>query len=119
MKIAISAKGNGLDDDVDPRFGRAAYLIIVDPDTLAFKTVDNTHNVNAMQGAGIQAARIVVEEGAEVILTGHCGPKAFVTLQAAKVKVAVNVSGKVREAIEKYKKGEVSYADNPNVQGHW
>ncbi|MDO9462572.1 MAG: dinitrogenase iron-molybdenum cofactor biosynthesis protein [Deltaproteobacteria bacterium] len=119
MKIAISAKGKGLDDEIDPRFGRAAYFIIVDPETMEFKAVDNTKNIEAMQGAGIQAARTVAEEGAGVLITGHCGPKAFVTLQAAKINVAVNVSGTVGEAIEKFKRGEISYTKAPNVEGHW
>ncbi len=119
MKIAISAKGKGLDDEIDPRFGRAAYFIIVDPETMEFKAVDNTQNIEAMQGAGIQAARTVAEEGAGVLITGHCGPKAFVTLQAAKINVAVNVSGTVGEAIEKFKRGEISYTKAPNVEGHW
>ncbi|MEW6328165.1 MAG: NifB/NifX family molybdenum-iron cluster-binding protein [Thermodesulfobacteriota bacterium] len=119
MKIAISAKGKGLDNEIDPRFGRAAYFIIVDPETLEFKAVDNTQNIEAMQGAGIQAARTIVEEGANVLLTGHCGPKAFVTLQAARINVAVNVTGTVREAVEKFKRGEISYTASPNVEGHW
>ena len=76
-------------------------------------------SIEAMQGAGIQAARVIAEEGANVLITGHCGPKAFVTLQAAKIDVAVNVSGTVREAIEKFKRGEISYAKAPNVEGHW
>lgn len=119
MKVAISAKGKGLDDEIDPRFGRAAYFIIVDPETVQFKALNNTQNINAMQGAGIQAARAIAEEGANVLITGHCGPKAFVTLKAARIDVAVNVTGTVREAVEKFKRGEISYAASPNVEGHW
>lgn len=119
MKIAISAKGKELDDEIDPRFGRAAYFIIVDPETLEFKVVDNRQNIEAMQGAGIQSARTIAEEGASVLITGHCGPKAFVTLQAARINVVVNVTGTVREAVNKFKRGEISYAASPNVEGHW
>ncbi len=59
MKIAVTSKGTDLDSEVDPRFGRAAYIIVVDTETLEFEVVDNAANVNAMKGAGIQAASSV------------------------------------------------------------
>ncbi len=58
MKIAVTSRGTDLDAQVDPRFGRAAYIIIVDSDTMEFKALDNKENVNALKGAGIQAATI-------------------------------------------------------------
>ena len=87
MKIAITARGIRLDSEVDPRFGRAPYILIVDTETLAFEAVDNSENVNAFKGAGIKAASMVSERGAQVLMTGYCGPKAFTTLEAAGVKV--------------------------------
>ena len=119
MKIAITSKGHQLDSEVDPRFGRAAYIMIVDTETLEFEAVNNASNVNALKGAGIQAAVTVSDKGAEVLLTGHCGPNAFRTLQAAKVKVANDVSGTIREAVNAFKDGKVRFADKANVEGHW
>lgn len=120
MKIAVTAKGKDLDSQVDPRFGRAAYIIIVDTETLAFETLDNTKNVNAFKGAGIQAATLVSEKNAEVLMTGYCGPNAFKTLEAANVKVINDAAeGTIREAIDRFNKGNVSYADGANVDGHW
>ena len=119
MKIAITAKGKTLDSEMDPRFGRAKYFLLVDPETLALEVVENKQNLGLPQGAGIQAAQTVVENGAQAVLTGNCGPKAFKVLEAAKIPVAVGLSGTVREALRQYKENKVSFAQGPNVEGHW
>lgn len=119
MKIALSAKGNTLNSEIDPRFGRAAFFVMVDPETMAFEILENKQNLQLPQGAGIQAAQKVVERGAKVVLTGNCGPKAFKVLKATGVQIAVGVSGLVQEAINQYKQGKISFAAAPNVEGHW
>jgi predicted Fe-Mo cluster-binding NifX family protein len=119
MKIAVTSTGQDLDSPVDPRFGRAAYILIVDPDTLAFDVLDNAGNVNAFKGAGIQAATMIADRQADVLLTGFCGPNAFKALDAARVKVAGDVSGTVREAVAAFADGKVKLASEPNVEGHW
>lgn len=119
MKIAVTARGKDLEAEVDPRFGRAAYIVVVDTETNEFEALDNSANVNAFKGAGIQAAGSVCDKGAEVLLTGHCGPKAFSALKAGGVKVANDASGTVREAIRAYKDGKLSVAEGADVGGHW
>ncbi len=119
MKIAVTSKGTDLDAEVDPRFGRAAYILIVDAETLELEVLDNKENVNAFRGAGIQAASRVSEMGAEVLLTGFCGPNAFKTLGAAGIKVAGDVSGTVRDAVKAFNEGDLSFSDKANVEGHW
>lgn len=119
MKIAVTSRGADLGSEVDPRFGRAAYILVVDSETLEIEVLDNSENVNAFKGAGIQAASMVSDKGAEVLLTGFCGPNAFRTLKAAKIKVANDVSGTVRDAIKAFNEGKVSFADTANVEGHW
>lgn len=119
MKIAITSKGTDLDSEVDPRFGRAAYILVVDTFSLGVEVMDNSENVNAFKGAGIQAAAMVGENGAEVLLTGFCGPNAFKTLNAAGVKVANDVTGTVREAVNAFNEGKISFTDTANVEGHW
>jgi predicted Fe-Mo cluster-binding NifX family protein len=119
MKVAVTSQGKTLDSQVDPRFGRAAYILIVDMNDESFEVLDNSENVNAFKGAGIQAAATVGNSGAEVLLTGFCGPNAFKTLAAAGVKVANDASGTVKDALEVFKKGQTAFADDANVEGHW
>lgn len=119
MKIAVTATGTDLDAQMDPRFGRAAYILVIDTDTLEVEALDNKENVNAFKGAGIQAASMVSDKGAGALLTGFCGPNAFKTLNAAKIKVANDVSGSVRDAVKAFIAGDVDFADQANVEGHW
>ena len=119
MKIAVSARGEHLDAEVDPRFGRARYILIVDTETMACEVLDNSANVNAFKGAGIQAATMVADKGAQVLVTGYCGPNAFRTVQAAGMKVVTDATGTVREAVETVKTGRAAYCSAPNAEGHW
>ena len=119
LKIAITSKGKDLDSPVDPRFGRAAYILIVDTLNHGVEVLDNSENVNAFKGAGIQAAVMISDRGAKVLLTGYCGPNAFKTLNAAGVKVANDVTGTVRDAVIAYNEGKVSFADGANVEASW
>ncbi|MFC1495684.1 NifB/NifX family molybdenum-iron cluster-binding protein [Thermodesulfobacteriota bacterium] len=119
MKIAITSQGTDLDAQVDPRFGRAAYIVVVDSESNEFQVIDNSSNVNAMKGAGIQAASNVVNSGAEVLLTGFCGPNAFKALKAGKVAVSNDAAGTVREAVKAYLDGKLPHSDSANVDGHW
>lgn len=119
MKVAVSAGGKGLDALVDPRFGRAAYFVVVETDSMEFESVSNTQNLQAVQGAGIQAATLVAQHKPQAVLTGHCGPKAFQALQAAGIPVFLGVRGTVEKAVESYKEGNYQAANVPDVSGHW
>ena len=118
MKIAITASGPDLNSQVDPRFGRAPYFIIVDPESSDFETIENS-GAGGMSGVGIQSAQLIANKGAKSLLTGSCGPNAYQTLQAAGVEVIVGVSGTIKEAIEKYKKGEFQATAGPSVAPHF
>ena len=119
MKLAVTSQGNNLKSPLDPRFGRARYFIVVDIETGAFSVADNTVNLNAAQGAGIQAGKRVAELGVEGLITGHVGPKAFSTLQAGGVKIYTGASGTVADAIEQFKAGKLVAAAPADVEGHW
>ena len=118
MRIAISATGPSLDAEVDPRFGRCQYFIIVDPDTMQFEALENS-SAMAGGGAGISTAQMIVGKGVEAVLTGNCGPNAYQVLSAAGIKVIIGVAGKVQDAIEEYKLGKFKASSQPNVAGHF
>lgn len=118
-KIAISSEGPALDDLLDPRFGRAAGFIIVDPQSMSFEYIDNGGSQAMSQGAGIQAAENVARAGVKAVLTGSVGPKAFMALDRAGIQVAQNLENMtVREAIERFNQGAVTWASAPNRRGH-
>jgi predicted DNA-binding protein (UPF0251 family)/predicted Fe-Mo cluster-binding NifX family protein len=114
-KIAITSEGPGLDDRVDPRFGRAAGFVVVDLQTMEAEYIDNGRSQVMAQGAGIQAAEMIARTGASWLLTGFVGPKAFHALSAAGIKVVQNLEGlTVGEAVERFKNGSLAVAERPN-----
>lgn len=119
MKIAVTATGPELSSDLDPRFGRAAYFILVDPETMTFEVVENRQNLDLPQGAGIQAGKTIVDRHADALITGNCGPKAFKVLERAGVKIMVGASGTVADALAQFKRNQLTPVDAPNVEGHW
>lgn len=119
MKIAISATGTDLEARVDPRFGRAPFFLLVDLETQDLEVVPNQPNLQATQGAGIQAAALLSRYQPDAVLTGHCGPKAFHTLEAAGIVVIVGLEGPVRQAVQDYRAGKLHAAGGPNVSSHW
>ena len=114
MKICVTSEGKTLDSNVDLRFGRCQYFIIVDTDSLEFEALENP-NIDTMGGAGIQSAQLVASKQVTAVLTGNVGPNAFQTLQAAGVEIFIGASGTVKEAIERYKKGEFKAVKSANV----
>jgi predicted Fe-Mo cluster-binding NifX family protein len=118
MKIAVSATAPSLDAEVDPRFGRCQYFIIVDPQSMEFEAVDNS-NAMAAGGAGISTAQMIASKGVEVVLTGNCGPNAYQTLSAAGIQVITGVSGKIKDAIEAFKAGGFQSSAQPSVGSHY
>ncbi len=104
MKIAISATGTSLDAPMDDRFGRCPCFVIADPEGSVHDTVENIHAERG-SGAGIQAARLLIERGVSVVLTGRCGPNATETLAAAGIGIVTGYSGTVRQAVERYAAG--------------
>ena len=118
MKIAVTSAGPTLDDMMEARFGRCAYFLIIDLDTMEFEAVENP-NIALGGGAGIQSAQLMAEKGVSTVLTGNCGPNAFQTFGAANIQVITGVSGQVRQAVEQYKSGALSNTTTPNVQSHF
>ncbi len=119
MKIAVTAQGKELSSEIDTRFGRARWLIVVDTEADDFHAEDNKVNLNAAQGAGIQTGRNIANLGVEAVITGNMGPNAFKTLTAAGIKVFLAQNQTVQEAIDALKMGNLKELDQANVEGHW
>jgi predicted Fe-Mo cluster-binding NifX family protein len=118
MKVAITATGLTLDADIDPRFGRCQYFIIVDPETMQSEALENS-GAMAGGGAGVSTAQMIASKGVEAVLTGNCGPNAYQVLSAAGIKVITGVAGKVQDAIQGYKSGKFQASSQPNVGDHF
>jgi predicted Fe-Mo cluster-binding NifX family protein len=118
MKIAVSATDNSMDAAVDPRFGRCAYLLIVDSETSDIVGGGKNEFATAGGGAGTQTAQSAIRQGAQVVVTGNIGPNAYNVLQAGKLKVYSGVSGSVREAIARLNKGELRQTPGSTVPPH-
>jgi predicted Fe-Mo cluster-binding NifX family protein len=118
MKICITSKGDTLESQVDPRFGRCAHFIIVDPETRDFECIANTA-AGSGGGAGIQAGQLVSEKGVKAVLTGNVGPNAFQTLKAAGIDIITGAGGTVAGAIARYIKGELTPSKAATVDSHF
>ncbi|WP_147822272.1 NifB/NifX family molybdenum-iron cluster-binding protein [Salidesulfovibrio onnuriiensis] len=118
MRIAISANASGPDVPVEPRFGRAGGFAIYDTDSGEYGYHDNSGNAQLAQGAGIQAAQTLADQGVQVIITGSLGPKAWQALSAGGIRMVTVSGGSVREAVDRFLAGELTEANpGPANQG--
>jgi predicted Fe-Mo cluster-binding NifX family protein len=118
MKVAVTAAGEGLNSPVDRVFGRARRFLITDGENV--EVLENSQNVNAAQGAGIQAARQMANKSVDILLTGNVGPNAFRALDAVSIRV-FQFGGDtltVRDALTAWKEGRLQEVKGPTAQGH-
>lgn len=118
MKICITSQSDNLESQVDSRFGRCPFFIFIDTDSEEIEALENPNKEGA-GGAGIRSGQLMGEKQVKAVLTGNVGPNAFQTLQAGNIEVITGVSGKVKEAIEKYKRGELKATQGPSVDSHF
>ena len=118
MKICVTSAGENLDADVDPRFGRCKYFLIIDMDSMNVESFSN-ESMMASGGAGIKAAEMVAKTGASVVITGNIGPNAFQTLTAAGIKIITGVTGSINQLIDNFKKGKLKEINAPSVESHF
>lgn len=101
MRIAISCTGRTLGDDLDPRFGRTAFFLVVDTTTGDFTVIDNAGR-DASGGAGIAAAQSVIERKATAVITGQLGPNALNVLDGAGIAAFYGLPGTAEENLRAY-----------------
>ncbi|MFC1542983.1 NifB/NifX family molybdenum-iron cluster-binding protein [Candidatus Neomarinimicrobiota bacterium] len=118
MKIAISSAGQRFESDIDPRFGRCKYFIVVDTDTKKFEAFPN-ENAEAMGGAGIKAAQFVADLDVEAVLSGNIGPNAFDVLNAAGIQILTSAGGTVSDAVRDFNEGKLKRTEAFTVGPHF
>jgi predicted Fe-Mo cluster-binding NifX family protein len=118
MKVAFTTSGNDLAGQLDSRFGRAPRFLVYDLDRDTFEVIDNQQNLNAAQGAGIQSAETIARSGANILVTGHCGPKAFRVLSAARIKLYRTDAPTVAASLEEFRTGKLTETTAADVEGH-
>jgi len=119
MRIAFTASGDSLAAPLDPRFGRTPGFLVYDDESGTLESVNNEQNLNAAQGAGIQAALLISKQNVDCVITGHCGPKAFQTLEAAGIKVYPCQAKTIEEAYALFKAGKLTASQSANAEAHW
>jgi len=121
MKIAISSTGKTLKSDVDARFGRCNYFLIVEIDKKKkeiknFKAIENTGK-DQMGGAGITAGQIVAKQKVDAIITVNLGPRAFSVFEQFKIKTYQG-EGKIKEVVQDFLDGNLKELTNANGPQH-
>ena len=118
MKVAVSSNGDNLDAQLDPRFGRCVFFLVVNSDDMSFEAFNNESAAQG-GGAGIQAAQFLASQGVDAVITGNCGPNAVQTLAAAGVELFAGQAGIVKAVVEKFKKGNFRPTSAANVDSHF
>ena len=118
MKICVTSTGETFDSDMDPRFGRCKYFLIIETDSMNINSIPND-SMMASGGAGIQAAQMVAKTGATTVITGNIGPNAFQTLKAAGINVITGVNGSIKDVVDMFSNGELKDIDAPSVGSHF
>ncbi len=119
MKIAISSTGKTLESEVDSKFGRCKYFLIVEIENKKvkdFKVVENTAKAQS-GGAGISAGEIIANQKVDSIITVNLGPRAFSIFDQFKIKV-YHGEGKIKEVVEDFANGKLKELSNSNTQQH-
>jgi predicted Fe-Mo cluster-binding NifX family protein len=118
MKVAISSSGKDLNSQLNPRFGRCAYFLVINPDDMSFEVFNNESSVLG-GGAGIQSAQFLASKGVDAVITGNCGPNAVQTLSAAGVELFAGQTGTVKAVVERFKKGDLRPTSEATVDSHF
>lgn len=117
MKIAITSTGPELSNELDPRFGRCAFFLIIDTENDSFEAFDN-ENLSAAGGAGPGAANFVSKKGVSAVVSGNFGPNASMVLKELGIETYTSKAQSVQSALEAFKAGTLEKVSGPTVDGH-
>lgn len=106
MKITIPMNEQDLNADVCPSFGRAPYFLFYDSETSESRWLANSA-AESSGGAGIQAAQILADNGANALITPRCGENAEKVLSGAKIAVYRSANGTAQQNIDALTAGKL------------
>lgn len=107
MRVGVSASGGDLTARVDDRFGRCPWFLVVDTDSLEFDALENSH-VEEEMGAGMAAAKDLIDKHIDAVISGQMGPRAYEVLKALNIDIFLVPGGiTVKDALERLKRGEL------------
>lgn len=118
MKVAVTAQGKTMDSNIDPRFGRCQYFVIVDTETGSFEVMENSA-AGATGGAGVRAAEMLNDRKVDALITGNVGPNAIQGLKSSGIKVYTGASGTVQDAVNALKNGDLGVTARATVESHF
>ena len=111
MKLAITASGDTLESTIDPRFGRAKYVIQYDTDSGSVISVFENTYANAEHGAGTGLVGWLTNQQVDGVIASQYGPKALDILKEAGTALWVAPSDlSIEQAIEKHKSNQLKKA---------
>ncbi len=115
MKVAVTSKGKDLGSPVDPRFGRCPYFVVVDTETMTTEGIENPGAL-AGAGAGVAAAQLIADAGADAVISNLVGPHAFAALKQGGIAIYAGAAGNVKSVVEMLKKDELGRLEEPNAE---
>jgi len=107
LRVAVASEGRTVSARVDPRFGRAPYIVICDTQKPDIEVIDNLATSQQAGGAGVKAAETVAGRHVDYVVSQNFGPKALQVFRAAGVKAAVLSEGTVAAAVELIQRGQL------------
>lgn len=113
MRICIPSMGDrGMDEMVGEHFGRVPYYTIYDTEKEEVEVIKNSSIHTGGRG---YAPELISENGVDVMLCGGLGRRAVSLFENRGIMVYVGARGKVNDAIDMYRKGQLSPATDENA----
>lgn len=106
MKILLPVETKDTKSMLCPSFGRAPLFLIYNAETKEEEYIDNSAAASA-GGAGIKAAQIVVDLGAEVVITPRMGKNSADVIEAAEIKMIQSLPMSIEENLNRYLNGDL------------
>ncbi len=114
MQIGVAVESrSGLEAEISRHFGRCPYYVILETDKKEVKqpvkVIANPYAT--VHGQPGQVPSFLKEQGIEVIIAGGMGPRAVGFFNQHGIKVVTGASGKVKEAVDSFLKGELESSE--------